>query len=99
MAHSDALDLLILDPGWRPCHRVPLAGEWRGILRCLLDLEGRWLALYQQRRTSLGPFPAPADIVLTRMLSRRLRALDMHLADHLIRAGEKRFSFRAAGLL
>lgn len=99
MAHLNALDLLILDPAWRPCHRVPLAGEWRGILRCVLDHDGRWLALYQQRGTSLGPFPAAADIALTRTLSRRLRALDMQLADHLIRAGEKRFSFRAAGLL
>lgn len=99
MAHVDALDLLILDPVWRPCHRVPLAGEWRTILRRVLDHDGQWLALYQHRRTASGPFPAPADIALTRSVARRLRALDMHLADHMIRAGEKRFSFRAAGLL
>ncbi|MBU0773715.1 MAG: hypothetical protein KKH54_00635, partial [Alphaproteobacteria bacterium] len=43
--------------------------------------------------------PRPADIALTRTLARRLRPLDMRLADHMIEAGESRFSFRAAGLL
>lgn len=93
------LDLLILDRTWRPRDRVPLAHDWRTVIGQLLALEGRWLAIHQQRPGDTPALPRPADIALTRALTRRLRPLDMRLADHMIEAGESRFSFRAAGLL
>lgn len=93
------MDLLILDAAWQPRDHVPLADDWRTVIGRLLELEGRWLALHQQRSGDIPALPRPADIALTRALTRRLRPLDMRLADHMIVAGESRFSFRAAGLL
>ncbi|CCW19139.1 hypothetical protein EBBID32_35030 [Sphingobium indicum BiD32] len=93
------LDLLILDAAWRPRDRVPLVDDWRAVIGRLLALDGRWLALHQQRLGDAPALPHPADIAVTRALTRRLHPLDMRLADHMIEAGETRFSFRAAGLL
>ncbi len=93
------LDLIILDAAWRPRDRVPLADDWRAVVSQLLALDGQWLALHQRRPGVAVALPRPADIALTRTLARRLRPLDMRLADQMIEAGESRFSFRAAGLL
>lgn len=91
--------LALLDDDWRPCGLIPLEQDWRGAFGRLLDTDGRWLALIQQRPVSSATSPQAEDIMLTRMLARRLRALEMALADHVIHAGKARFSFRAAGLL
>jgi DNA repair protein RadC len=93
------MNLLILDAAWRPRDRVPLVDDWRAVIGRLLALEGQWLAIHQQRPADAPALPSPVDIALTRTLTRRLRPLDMRLADHMIEAGESRFSFRAAGLL
>ncbi|MEC3911373.1 JAB domain-containing protein [Sphingobium sp. CR2-8] len=99
MTDRDMLLLALLDEDWRPYNIVPLRQDWRGAFGRLLDADGRWLALIQQRPVHACPKPRPDDIMLTRTLARRLRPLDMKLADHIIHAGETRFSFRSAGLL
>jgi DNA repair protein RadC len=43
--------------------------------------------------------PSPQDCAFTRTLGQLAGGLDMPLLDHLILAGEARFSFREAGLL
>jgi hypothetical protein len=99
MPDRDMLLLAILDEEWRPCSVIPLRPDWRGAFTRLLGADERWLALIQQRPVDASPMPRADDIILTRMLARRLRPLDMKLADHVIHAGTIRFSFRAAGLL
>ena len=96
---DDALMLALLDRHWRPLRMVPLTQDWRTVVRRLIADEGSCVALFQLRAKADSPDPRPADIALTRALHRRLRALDIRLADHLIVAGDTRFSFRAAGLL
>ena len=99
MLDRDTLLIAMLDHDWRPRRIVPLQREWRDTFRQLLGADIRWLALIQQRSVEASPLPRPDDIMLTRTLARRLRPLDMKLADHVIHAGKSRFSFRAAGLL
>ncbi|NWK96632.1 hypothetical protein DM806_13365 [Sphingobium lactosutens] len=91
--------LAILDQHWRPRMFLPLRQDWHQLLRHLLADEGSWVALIQHRRQEETPLPRPADIALTRALTRSLRPLDLRLADHVIHAGTARFSFRGAGLL
>ncbi|MFB0875530.1 MULTISPECIES: JAB domain-containing protein [unclassified Sphingobium] len=99
MTQDDRLTLALLDRTGRPVRVEPLASDWRHTLRRLVADEGSWIALFQQRAPTRSPTPGPADIALTRALIRILRPLDLRLADHVIQAGEARFSFRAAGLL
>jgi hypothetical protein len=99
MTDCDTLLLALLDTDWRPRGIVPLQPDWRGTFGRLLAMDGQWLALIQQRAAGTSCLPRPDDIMLTRLLARRLRPLDMHLADHVIQAGPARFSFRAEGLL
>ena len=99
MTDRDTFLLALLDADWRPNGVIPLQSDWRGTFGRLLATDGRWLALIQQRAAGASSLPRPDDIMLTRLLARRLRPLDMQLADHVIQAGPARFSFRAAGLL
>lgn len=99
MIDPDMLMLAMLDDAWRPRDLVPLRQEWRATMDRLMMADSRWLALIQRREADASPRPHPTDIALTRALSRRLKPLDMVLADHVIHAGQSRFSFRAAGLL
>ncbi|QGP78243.1 JAB domain-containing protein [Sphingobium sp. CAP-1] len=99
MTHDGGLLLALLDEDWRPRHMLPLRQEWHLLLPRLLADEGSWIALLQRRDPGESPLPRPTDIVLTRNLARSLRPLDLRFADHVIAAGEARFSFRAAGLL
>ncbi|WP_231923373.1 JAB domain-containing protein [Sphingobium cloacae] len=93
------IDLVILDEQWRPLHRLPPQDDWRTTVKELLRYGSRWLALYQRRSMEGVAQLRPSDIALTRSLCRRLRPLDIVLADHVIDARDDRFSFRAAGLL
>lgn len=99
MFKAQTIDLLILDPAWRPRHRLAMTGDWRTTVGHILALDARWVALDQHRPEDRGPLPRAVDIALTRALVRRLRPLDLHLADHMIRTGARQFSFRAEGLL
>ncbi|KKW90986.1 JAB domain-containing protein [Sphingobium chungbukense] len=94
---SSSLHLLVLDDEWRPLDRLRADHDWRGIVDRLLRWDSRWVALDQQR-TGIS-LPGWADIHLTRSLSKRLRPIEIALADHVIHAGNNHFSFREAGLL
>jgi DNA repair protein RadC len=93
------LMLAILDADWRPCDLLPFHQEWGIVMRHLLESERNWIALLQRRRPTACALPDSRDIALTRTLAHSLRPLDLRLADHVIEAGNARFSFRAAGLL
>ena len=97
MADPSSLHLLVLDDDWRPLHRLRFDSDWRQMIGILLHYDSRWLAIEQQRFDS--HLPQWTDIQLTRRLSKRLRPIEITLADHVIRAGNSRFSFREAGRL
>ncbi|WP_254302452.1 JAB domain-containing protein [Sphingobium chlorophenolicum] len=97
MRNPASLQLLVLDDEWRPLHRLHADHDWRRTMDALLRWDSRWLAI-EQRRTG-GLLPHWADIRLTRVLSKRLRPMEIGLADHVIHSGQGRFSFREAGLL
>ncbi|MBH1993327.1 MAG: hypothetical protein I8H86_10620 [Sphingomonadaceae bacterium] len=96
---THALHLLVLDATWRPRHRIAFGPDWRTAVTGLLACDCRWVAIDQRRAPEARATPNSGDIVLTRALARRLRPLEMQLADHVIHAGQSRFSFRMAGLL
>ncbi|BBF70051.1 MULTISPECIES: JAB domain-containing protein [Sphingomonadaceae] len=96
---EDELAIAILDGAWRPQRLLTLRQDWHGVLHHLLRDEGSWVALIQRRGGHASHLPCWRDVALTRTIARRLRPLEIRLADHLIHAGESRFSFRAAGLL
>src|SRR3546814_9771744 len=79
MPQPASLNLLVLDDEWRPLHRLRADQDWRDTVNALLRWESRWLAIEQQRPDS--PFPRWADIRLTRTLSKRLRPIEIALAD------------------
>lgn len=97
MRDPASLHLLVLDDEWRPLHRLNAAQDWRQTVHALLHWDSHWLAIEQQRPDS--PLPQWTDIRLTRTLSKRLRPMEIALADHVIHSGTARFSFREAGLL
>nr|WP_087573117.1 JAB domain-containing protein [Sphingomonas sp. CDS-1] len=97
MRDPASLDLLVLDDEWRPLHRLRADQDWRRTVDALLQWDSHWLAIEQQRPDS--PLPHWTDIRLTRTLSKRLRPMEIGLADHVIHGGQSRFSFREAGLL
>lgn len=96
---EEGLHLIILDDHWCPRRAERIARDWRAPIARLVAQDCRWIALHQSRPPPLGPDPQSDDIMLTRALARWLRPFEMRLADHIIRAGDTRFSFRAAGLL
>lgn len=96
---NDPMMLAILDGEGRPRRLVTLRQEWPAVIHRLLIDESDWVALIQRRDRHACPLPSLRDVTLTRAVARTLRPLDMKLADHVIHAGETRFSFRAAGLL
>ena len=73
--------------------------DWRNVIRELLRRDSQWLVIEQQRLSQLSPYPCWSDIHLSRAISRRLRPMEVKLADHVIRGSIDQFSFRAAGLL
>lgn len=91
--------LAILDPMWRARCYLPLRQDWRKIVARLIADDATWVGLVQRRPPGVSALPDRRDIALTRALVRSLRPLDLCLADHLIQAGPRRFSFRDAGLL
>ena len=93
------MHLLVLDQDWRPLRRLDGRGDWRDITAELLRIEGQWLVIEQQRADDPAPLPQWDDIRLSRAISRRLRPMEVKLADHVIQGGAQRFSFREAGLL
>jgi hypothetical protein len=93
------LVIAILDEEWRPQRMVPLDIGWQDALLRLIVDEDSWVAIIQRRAPTLSPAPRAADLMLTRLVFRSLRALGIGLADHVIEAGQDRFSFRTAGLL
>lgn len=99
MSTTESMHFLILDKDWRPLGLVDGNGDWRGIVDQLLRLDSQWLIIEQQRIADPSPSPLWEDIRLSRALSRRLRPMEVKLADHVIHGGRDRFSFREAGLL
>ena len=99
MSASETMHLLVLDQDWRPLRRLDGSGDWRDITAELLRIEGQWLVIEQQRADDPAPLPQWDDIRLSRAISRRLRPMEVKLADHVIQGGAQRFSFREAGLL
>ncbi len=99
MTDRPRFDIILLDDGWRPADRLCGETEWTAAVRHMLAADGRWIALEQRRSGALPAIPCPRDIALTRALHRRLRPLEIGLADHVIHADDGRFSFRDAGLL
>lgn len=99
MTATETTHLLALDEDWRPLERLNGHGEWRDILAQILRLDSRWLVLEQRRAHDPVPAPRWEDIRLSRALTRRLRPMEMKLADHVIHGQKGRFSFREAGLL
>jgi len=97
MREPASLNLLVLDDEWHALHRLPVDLDWQRTVDALLRWDSHWLAIEQQRPGS--PLPCWTDIRLTRTLSKRLRPIEIALADHVIRTGKGRFSFRQAGLL
>ncbi|EZP70838.1 DNA repair protein RadC [Sphingomonas paucimobilis] len=96
---TEQVQIVALDEDWRPLGRVDGRGDWPGIVRALLSLESAWLVIEQQRPDEPVPRPRLEDIRLSRAVASRLRPMEMKLADHVIRGGQRRFSFRQAGLL
>lgn len=99
MTEAARYELILLDNGWRPIERVPGGAAWPTAVRAMLRANGRWLIVSQRRGADGDVAPEEPDFALTRALYRRLRPLDIGLADHVIHAGARHFSFRAAGLL
>ncbi|WP_336951438.1 JAB domain-containing protein [Sphingobium aromaticivastans] len=97
MRDPASLQLLVLDDEWHPLHRFHATHDWRCAVDALLRWDSHWLAIEQRRPN--GSVPYWADIRLTRALSKRLRPMEIGLADHVIHSGQARFSFREAGLL
>lgn len=90
---------VLLDDQWRPVRRIESGRDWRKIISELLNRDGQWILIEQQRAQEAFPHPRWTDIRLTRALVRHLRPLDLLIADHVIHGRRSRFSFRSAGLL
>jgi DNA repair protein RadC len=99
MAARDSTQFLLLDDEWRPIRRVCADDGWRRVVHELLEHDSQWLVIEQQRPGDQPPAPRWDDIRLSRAISRRLRPMEVKLADHVIQGRERKFSFRAAGLL
>lgn len=99
MTATQRIYLLPLDEEWRPVARLDGTGNWGDIIDQLLHLDSAWLVVEEQRLDYLDEAPAREDIRLSRLMSRRLRPMDIKLVDHVIQGPDKRFSFREAGLL
>ncbi|KFG91106.1 DNA repair protein RadC [Sphingobium herbicidovorans NBRC 16415] len=99
MSPTESTQFLLLDNDGRPLRRVAADDGWRRVVRELLELDSQWLVIEQRRFDDQAPVPRWDDIRLSRTISRRLRPMDVKLADHVIRGSGDQFSFRAAGLL
>ncbi|WP_461158449.1 JAB domain-containing protein [Sphingobium sp. TomMM35A] len=99
MAATESIRFLLLDDQWRPLGRVDGGRDWRHVLQELLLQGSHWLIVEQVRPNEGSPHPRRDDIRLARSIARRLRPLEVTLADHVIHGGREQFSFRAAGLL
>lgn len=102
--HEQAL-LIFINSGCNPVHIMPLQGHpdhvvlpIRTIVQEALTRQCHFLLLYHSHGTG-DPSPSPEDILTTRVLCRLLKPLHVRLADHIIYAGKRRFSFRQSGLL
>lgn len=95
---TESLSILALDDVGRPLLRIDGRTHWRDLVSQLLRLDSQWLVIEQRRNDGL-PSPRQEDIRLSRSLSRRLRPMEMKLADHVIHGRNACFSFREAGLL
>ena len=99
MTATESIRFLLLDDQWRPLRRVDGNQDWRHLMQELLMRGSHWLIVEQVRPTERSPHPRRDDIRLARSIARRLRPLEVKLADHIIRGSRDQFSFRAAGLL
>jgi DNA repair protein RadC len=99
MAVTDSTQFLLLDDEWRPIRRVSADDGWHHVVQELLEHDSQWLVIEQQRTDDQPTAPRWDDIRFSRAISRRLRPMEVKLADHVIQGRERQFSFRAAGLL
>jgi DNA repair protein RadC len=88
-----------------PVHIMRFPGEprkvtlpLREIVSAVVETDCRFLLLNHSHCHG-DPMPSPEDVIATRMLCRMLSPLRVRLADHVIYAGNRRFSFREEGLL
>jgi len=85
--------------------RIAFTGERHHLAIDLAHLVPRLLAtrcrcvVLRHSHPSGCPEPSAADIEATRAFAGLLRLLGLHLHDHIIEAGARRFGFRASGLL
>lgn len=99
MTDQPTLHLLLLDEQWQPRHRIEVGSDWHATVDTLLQSDSQWLVIEQQRNDQPVPHPSWSDIRLTRALSKRLRPIEIRVADHIIRGALGHFSFRESGLL
>jgi DNA repair protein RadC len=71
---------------------------YRQIVHNALNCQAHSIVLIHNHPSG-DPSPSRADKSQTRNIARVLKALDIHVDDHLIVAGDRLFSFYAAGLL
>jgi hypothetical protein len=99
MTPEHPLTFILLDDEWRPVDRLTADLGWPALVGRLLAVDSRWLAIEQRRDDQDAISPRWPDIVTSRSVHRRLRALDIGLVDHVIHGRCASFSFRTAGLL
>ncbi len=99
MAATESMRFLLLDDYWRPLRFVDGDMDWRHVMQELLLQGSHWVLVEQVRPSEPYPHPRGDDIRLARSIARRLRPLEVKLADHVIQGSHDQFSFRAAGLL
>ncbi len=81
-----------------PGEPAEIALPLRQIVSAALKSDCRFLLLGHSHGHG-DPAPSTADIRTTRLLCRMLTPLRISLVDHIIYAGNARFSFREQGLL
>ena len=96
---AETVHFLVLDDDWRLLRRLEAKDGWCSVVAQLLQCDSQWIVIDQQRLDASSPMPSRDDIRLSRAISRRLRPMEVKLADHVIRSWQSRFSFREAGLL
>lgn len=91
--------LILLDERWRPCRRLNMPAQLSELASILLGEDARWIVIEQRDGACTNGVPAAHHLAFSRALIRQVRPLGVTLVDHIVRSGQDRFSFRAAGLL
>lgn len=90
--------ITLLNTRWQPVDRLDGHVSLQQLITQSLRLNIRWIMLEQHRETA-NPRPSATDVMMTRTLRRRLRPLEIGIADHLLHGHAAAYSFRVHGLL